>query len=93
MTKQMMDEVCMVLSERHDIRILVTGHTDNTGNADQNLKVWGKKRAEALKAYMVSKGVYADQIECESKGQTEPVADNSTAAGRAQNRRANIKFL
>ena len=91
--QQMMDEVCMVLSERHDIRILVTGHTDNTGNADQNLKVWGKKRAEALKAYMVGRGVNADQIECESKGQTEPVADNSTAAGRAQNRRANIKFL
>ena len=91
--QEMMDEVCMVLSERHDIRIRITGHTDNTGNAEQNLKVWGKKRAEALKAYMVSRGVNANQIECESKGQTEPVADNSTREGRAQNRRANIKFL
>ena len=91
--QEMMDEVCMVLSERHDIRIRIIGHTDNTGNADQNLKVWGMKRAESLKAYMVDRGVNADQIECESKGQTEPVADNSTAAGRAQNRRANIKFL
>lgn len=89
----MMDEVCMVLSERHDIRIRITGHTDNTGNAEQNLKVWGKKRAEALKAYMVGRGVNADQIECESRGQEEPVADNSTREGRAQNRRANIKFL
>ena len=91
--QEMMDEVCMVLTERRDIRIRIIGHTDNTGNADQNLKVWGMKRAESLKAYMVGRGVNADQIECESKGQTEPVADNSTAAGRAQNRRANIKFL
>ena len=91
--QEMMDEVCMVLSERHDIRVVVIGHTDNTGNAEQNLKVWGKKRAEALKAYMVSRGVNDDQIKCESKGQEEPVADNATREGRAQNRRANIKFL
>ena len=87
------DEVCLAMSTNHSLRIRITGHTDNTGNADQNLKVWGKKRAEALKAYMVSRGVNADQIECESKGQLEPVADNSTRDGRAQNRRANIKFL
>lgn len=91
--KEIMDEVCMVLSERHDLRIRITGHTDNTGNEEQNLKIWGMKRAESLKAYMVSRGVNADQIECESKGQSEPVADNSTREGRAQNRRANIKFL
>ena len=72
--------------------IVIIGHTDNTGNADQNLKVWGKKRAEALKAYMVKQGVSSNQIRCESRGQQEPVADNSTAEGRAQNRRANIRF-
>ena len=91
--QQMMDEVCMVLSERHDIRIVVIGHTDNTGDAEQNLRYFGLKRAEALKAYMVAQGVNADQIECESKGQNEPVADNNTREGRAQNRRAIIKFL
>lgn len=87
------DEVCLAMSTNHSLRIRITGHTDNTGNAEQNLKVWGKKRAEALKKYMVSRGVNADQIECDSKGQLEPVADNSTRDGRAQNRRANIKFL
>ena len=87
------DELCAVMAEDKSLHVVIIGHTDNTGNADQNLKVWGMKRAEALKAYMVSKGVNADQIECESKGQTEPVADNSTREGRALNRRANIKFL
>lgn len=50
------------------------------------------RRAESLKAYMVSKGVDESQIRCESKGQLEPVADNSTRANRALNRRANIRF-
>lgn len=86
------DEVCEVMAEDATMRIVIIGHTDNTGNAEQNLRVWGMKRAEALKAYMVGKGVPADQIKCESKGQNEPVADNATREGRALNRRANIRF-
>ena len=86
------DEVCEVMAEDATMRIVIIGHTDNTGDAEQNLRVWGKKRAEALKAYMVGKGVKPEQIRCESKGQNEPVADNATREGRAQNRRANIRF-
>ena len=86
------DEICAVMASDSTLHIVITGHTDNTGNADQNLKVWGKKRAEALKKYMVKQGVNEDQIACESKGQIEPVADNATREGRALNRRANIRF-
>ncbi len=74
------------------MKIVITGHTDNTGNAEQNLRYFGMKRAESLKNYMVEKGVPAGQIHCESKGQLEPVADNATREGRALNRRANIRF-
>ena len=87
------DELIALMKEDKSVRILITGHTDNTGNAAQNLNFFGMKRAKALKAYMVKQGVDASQIECESKGQTEPVADNKTREGRAKNRRANIKFL
>ena len=86
------DEICAVMKEDPTMHIVITGHTDNTGNAEQNLNVWGKKRAEALKAYMVKEGVSPDQIKCESKGQNEPVATNDTPEGRALNRRANIHF-
>ena len=86
------DEICAVMAEDKSLRIVITGHTDNTGDPDQNLNVWGKRRAEALKAYMVKQGVAADQIKCESKGQLEPVGDNNTPEGRALNRRANIRF-
>ena len=90
--QEIIDEISEVMKNDPSLKIVITGHTDNTGNADQNLKVWGMKRAEALKNYMVSQGVAAVQIKCESKGQLEPVADNATRDGRALNRRANIKF-
>lgn len=91
--RDIIDEISAVMAADPSMKIVITGHTDNTGNEEQNLRIWGMKRAEALKAYMVSKGVPASQIHCESKGQSEPVADNATSEGRAQNRRANIKFL
>ena len=86
------DDIAEAMKEDASLRIVITGHTDNTGNADQNLRVWGMKRAESLRNYMVEKGVPAGQIHCESKGQLEPVADNATREGRALNRRANIRF-
>lgn len=86
------DDIAEAMKNDASLRIVITGHTDNTGNADQNLRVWGMKRAESLRNYMVEKGVPAGQIHCESKGQLEPVADNATRDGRALNRRANIRF-
>ena len=91
--KAVLDDVCHLMANDPSVRIVIYGHTDNTGNAEQNLKYFGLKRAEALRDYMVSQGVSADQIRCESKGQTEPVGDNATKEGRALNRRANIRFL
>ena len=74
------------------IRIVITGHTDNYGDPEQNLNYYGIRRAEALRDYMVAQGVNTDQIRCESKGDKEPVAPNDTRANRALNRRANIRF-
>lgn len=86
------DDICRVMAKDPSMKIVITGHTDNTGSAKKNRRVWGMKRAEALRDYMVDKGVPVSQIRCESKGETEPVADNATRQGRALNRRANIRF-
>ena len=91
--QNIIDEICDLMKADPSLRIVITGHTDNTGDPEQNLRYFGMNRAEALKAYMVSQGVAAEQIECESRGQNEPVADNATREGRSLNRRANIKFL
>ena len=91
--RPVVDELCEMMKADKSIKVLITGHTENTGDAAKNLNYYGVKRAEALKNYMVSQGVSADQITCESKGQTQPVAPNTTKENRALNRRAHITVL
>jgi outer membrane protein OmpA-like peptidoglycan-associated protein len=72
-------------------KIIITGHTDNVGSAENNLQ-YGKNRAEAVKVQLVARGLPAAQIITETKGMTEPIADNESEAGRQKNRRAEIVF-
>ncbi|GGD15757.1 OmpA family protein [Hyunsoonleella pacifica] len=71
------------------VKVLVVGHTDNTGNASNNLTL-GQKRADFAKSYLITNGILKGNIETSSKGQSEPIADNATEEGKAQNRRTVI---
>ncbi len=71
--------------------ITVTGHTDNVGTDAYNQKL-SERRAEAVKKYLVGKGVNAGQIQTQGKGESQPVADNKTTDGRAKNRRVDIEI-
>ncbi len=70
----------------------IDGHTDNVGKADMNMEL-SIKRAEAVKAYLVSKGVTASKLQTEGFGLTKPIADNTTAAGRQKNRRVEMNII
>lgn len=83
--------ICEAMKADNSLNVTVYGHTDNTGTSKANLK-YGKQRAEALKSYMVKLGAPAANIKCESKGETDPVADNDTKEGRAKNRRATVEL-
>ncbi len=72
-------------------RIKVVGNTDSIGSKTYNQKL-SERRAEAVKAYLVSKGVPASKIHTEGHGELDPVASNKTKEGRAKNRRADIWF-
>jgi OOP family OmpA-OmpF porin len=72
--------------------IVAVGHTDSIGSDAYNQKL-SLRRAEAVKAYLVSKGIEANRVYTEGKGEKQPVADNKTAAGRAQNRRVEIEVV
>jgi OOP family OmpA-OmpF porin len=72
--------------------IIAIGHTDNIGTKEYNQKL-SVRRAEAVKAYLVSKGIEPNRIYTEGKGLTQPIADNRTAAGRAKNRRVEIEVV
>jgi len=72
--------------------ILVTGHTDGVGSQDFNVKL-SDRRAQAVQAYLIEKGVKPEKIRTEGKGKLFPVASNKSPEGRAQNRRAEIEFV
>jgi outer membrane protein OmpA-like peptidoglycan-associated protein len=71
------------------VKLQIEGHTDNTGDATTNIGL-GQKRADFAKNYMIKNGILATNIETSSKGQTQPIADNTTDEGKAQNRRTVI---
>ena len=72
--------------------IIAVGHTDSIGSDAYNQKL-SVRRAEAVKAYLVSKGIEKSRVYTEGEGKKQPVADNKTAAGRAQNRRVEIEVV
>ena len=72
--------------------IIAVGHTDSVGADAYNQKL-SVRRAEAVKAYLVSKGIEKNRVYTEGKGEKQPVADNKTAAGRAKNRRVEIEVV
>ena len=72
--------------------VIVIGHTDSIGSDAYNKKL-SLRRAAAVKAYLVSKGIEANRIYTEGKGESQPIADNKTKEGRAKNRRVEIEVV
>ena len=84
-------QISQVLNQDKSIKLNIVGHTDSDGSDESNTTL-SKNRAEAVKKALVSVyGISADRLSSEGKGEMEPVADNTTAQGKAQNRR--VEFI
>ena len=90
-SKHDLGEFAKVLVQYKDTDLIIEGHTDNTGKADLNKKL-SAARAEAVIALLVSDGVERARMTGRGLGDAEPVADNSTDAGRKQNRRVQVQI-
>jgi len=78
--------------KKHNVKVQIAGHTDNTGTLTNNLEL-SKKRAEAVKNFLLKKGVRDELIETVGFGDTQPIAGNDTEEGKARNRRVEMKFV
>jgi outer membrane protein OmpA-like peptidoglycan-associated protein len=88
-SQTMLDTVAATLKANPATKVEVQGHTDSSGSRKTNMRL-SQERADAVKNYLVSKGVGADQLVAKGYGPDQPVADNKTAEGRAQNRRVQL---
>lgn len=87
-----LNEVAEIMTLKKKMIIEVAGHTDNEGDENSNMTL-SQARADEVKKYLVKKGIDGSRITAVGYGETLPVADNETAAGRQQNRRTEVRIL
>jgi OOP family OmpA-OmpF porin len=90
--QQLLDTLLPVLQQFGTRRIEVVGHTDSDGSRERNL-VLSQARADAVRDYLVARGIAAARIQTAGAGPDRPVADNRSAAGRTRNRRIEFRVL
>lgn len=85
-----LNELAMAMKDSPELLLRLEGHTDNTGSESFNQQL-SKKRADAVKSYLVNQSISGDRITTEGFGSSKPIADNNTSDGRAKNRR--VEFI
>lgn len=84
-----LDQDAATLKEWGDVKVEVAGHTDSIGTDNYNMGL-SLRRANAVRDYLISKGIAAENLTAKGYGESQPVADNQTAAGRFKNRRVEL---
>jgi OOP family OmpA-OmpF porin len=88
----LLDDAAETLRKYPELKLEVGGHTDSSGNDNTNMNL-SQARAQAVMKYLVDKGVKATNLTAKGYGETQPIASNTNNAGRAQNRRVELKIM
>jgi OOP family OmpA-OmpF porin len=88
----LLEDAASVLVKHPTLKVMIVGHTDNVGSHEVNVEL-SRKRAEAVKAYLMKEGVEADRIETRGEGPDSPISSNNTRAGRQSNRRIEFQII
>ncbi len=87
-----LDRIYELLNEIPSLKIELAGHTDNTGNENSNVKL-SQDRAEAVKNYLIQKGISSNRLQSKGYGSSKPIAKNDTEEGRQMNRRTEFEII
>ena len=87
-----LNELAEFMSLKKSVEIEIAGHTDNVGTPEANQKL-SEDRAKAVKQYLEKKGIAPERVTAKGYGDTQPVADNDTAAGKQKNRRTEVHII
>ncbi|NGX15299.1 OmpA family protein [Wenzhouxiangella sp. XN24] len=87
-----LNEAVSILERYPDVRVEIAGHTDSVGNATYNMNL-SERRAQSVVDFLVDRGIDRDRMTARGYGQNEPIADNATEAGRAMNRRVELRII
>ncbi len=88
-SKPTLDKIVAMLRSEKDMHLIVEGHTDSDGEIQHN-QILSQKRAESVKAYLISAGISSSRLSTKGFGESKPVAPNTTGTGKAQNRRVEL---
>ena len=91
-SSESLDKAVAAMNKYENLRIEIQAHTDSMGEAAYNQSL-SEKRANSVRDYMIGKGIAADRMVAKGYGETKPIADNGTRAGRAENRRVELKVI
>lgn len=91
-SNKVLDKAVKVLNDYPDVKLEISGHTDNVGKAEYNLEL-SQKRADAVKDYFVAKGIAADRLTSVGYGMDKPLTSNKTKADKAKNRRTEFQLI
>ncbi|MGM0460717.1 MAG: OmpA family protein [Bacteroidota bacterium] len=81
-----------ILNRDEDTILMIVGHTDSTGDEDYNMSL-SERRAQSAANYMISQGLSESRVQTEGRGETEPIADNSSEQGQQENRRVEVAIF
>ncbi|MGC9331870.1 MAG: OmpA family protein [Bacteroidales bacterium] len=87
-----LNELKEYLELKPDIRVEIAGHTDNVGSDESNM-ILSQRRAEAVRNWLVQRGINGNRVDAKGYGETQPIASNNTAKGRQKNRRVEVRIL
>ena len=91
-SEEALNDLAAFLTKHEAVAIRITGHTDAVGSDEAN-QILSEGRANAVRDELIQRGIAAERIEAEGKGESEPIADNATEEGRAKNRRVEFTII